>query len=281
MFSSIFEKASEESPRLVVGLNQVDKMIVEGWNEKLNAPKEEAEKEIKRRSQDLIKRFSKISDISANNIEYYSALKRYRLIPLLSKIIRNAYAGFKLDNIQPADPFELAGEDVQEFVKAEREKRIQSREGKQVSGKERVFDELQKILSEEDLNTILSKFKKEQEIPPKVAIFGKAGVGKTTTINNLFDAKWKTSHTFVGTTEAQMKEFELSTGGTLNILDLPGYGRSLSEDKEYEKIYKELIPSCDLVFLVVQANTRDFADDEEMINKVSKWLKEAPHPDRK
>jgi hypothetical protein len=97
---------------------------------------------------------------------------------------------------------------------------------------------------------------------------------------NGFNAKWKTSHTIVGTTSAQMKEFELSTGGTLSVVDLPGYGRSLAEDREYEKIYQDTIPSCDLVLLIVQADAKDLADDEEMILKVAEWLKDSPKPQR-
>jgi predicted GTPase len=113
-----------------------------------------------------------------------------------------------------------------------------------------------------------------------VAIFGKAGVGKTTTVNSLFNATWKTSHTVVGTTKAQMKEFVLKTGGTLEVVDLPGYGVSLGEDRENEKIYQQFIPSCDVVLLVLQANSRDFADDQEMLGKVVEWLKKSPTPER-
>jgi predicted GTPase len=278
MFSSLFSK-SKPSIRLVVGLNQVDKMISNGWDERLNMPVEKAEREIKRRSEDLVYRLAQCADISSENLEYYSALKRYRLLPLLSKIIKNAYAGFKLDNVYPADPFELADQEIREFAEEKRRERERNR-GARESAKDKMFDDMRKILSEDELNLVLDKFRKEKALSPKVAIFGKAGVGKTTTINNLFNARWRTSHTTVGTTEAQIKEFELSTGGTLNVIDLPGYGRSVAEDKEYEKIYREMIPSCDLVFLIVQASTRDLADDEEMIYKISEWLKDSPTPQR-
>jgi predicted GTPase len=279
MFSSLFGKSQQTPVRLVIGLNQVDKIIADGWDERLNMPTQKAEKEIQRRSEDIIHRLSRHAHISDANIEYYSALKRYRLLPLLTKIIKNAYAGFKLDNVQPADPFELADPEVKAFADEERRKRAKSR-GREVNAKDRMFDEMRKILSEDELNLVLDKFKQERKIPPKVAILGKAGVGKTTTINSVFNAQWKTSHTIVGTTKAQMKEFSLSSGGTLGVVDLPGYGRSVAEDREYEKIYQEMIPSCDLVFLVLQANTRDFADDQEMIVKISEWLREFPTPQR-
>jgi predicted GTPase len=207
-------------------------------------------------------------------------LKRYRLLPLLTKIISNAYAGFKLDNVQPADPFELADSDVKAFAEQQRREREAKKSGKNLTDKNQMLEEMKKFLSEDDLNLVLSKFKQEKSRPPKVAIFGKAGVGKTTTINSLFNAKWKTSHTIVGTKSAQMKKFDLSTGGTLDVVDLPGYGRSMAEDREYEKIYQDLIPTCDLVLLIVQADQRDYADDEEMILKVADWLKNSPTPQR-
>lgn len=266
--------------RLVVGLNQVDKIVANAWNERMNMPEERAAKEIARRCNDLTQRLAKYADISTDNIEYYSALKRYRLLPLLTKIVSNAYAGFKLDNVQPADPFELADPEVKAFADQQRREREAKKSSRTSTDKDRMFEEMKKILSEDDLNLVLDKFRQERSLPPKVAIFGKAGVGKTTTINSLFNAKWKTSHTIVGTTSAQMKEFELSTGGTLSVVDLPGYGRSLAEDREYEKIYQDTIPSCDLVLLIVQADAKDLADDEEMIVKVAEWLKDSPKPQR-
>jgi predicted GTPase len=274
-----FLKKEQTPIRMVIGLNQVDKIVVNGWDERLNMPTKKAEKEIDRRSKDIIEKLAKVTRLSASYIEYYSALKRYRLLHLLNKIIRNAYAGFKLDHIQPADPFELAERDVKEFADEERKKRSKSKD-RDVSQKEKLFDQISRILTPQELDMIKKKFKQEIQRPPKVAILGKTGVGKTTTINNLFNANWKTNHTIVGTTEAQIKEFELSTGGTLTVVDLPGYGRSVTEDAKYEEIYKDLIPTCDLVFLVLQADSRDLADDQEIILKVTEWVKSSPMPKR-
>lgn len=208
-----------------------------------------------------------------------SLLKRYRLINLLTKIIQNAYAGFKLGNVQPADPFELADPEAKAFADRERQKRVNSGAAKGDANNQTVED-IKKLIPESEFQLILDKFQQETQLPPKVAVIGKSGVGKTTTINNLFNAQLKTSPTTVGTTEAQIKEFTLATGGTLTVIDLPGYGRSEAEDPEYDKIYQQIIPSCDLVFLVIQADTRDFADDIEMINKITTWLKNHPTPQR-
>jgi predicted GTPase len=271
------ENTTKSPFRLVIGLNQVDKMIPNGWDQRLNTPTDQAEKEIKRRCQDIIKRLGETTEISEANIEYYSALKRYRLINLLPKIIQNAYAGFKLGNVQPADPFELADPEVKAFADQERKKRANSAKG---DANKETLEDIKQLIPEREFQLILEKLKQETQLPPKVAVIGKSGVGKTTTVNNLFNAKLKTSPTTVGTTEAQIKEFTLATGGTLTVIDLPGYGRSEAEDREYDKIYQQIIPSCDLVFLVIQADTRDLADDIEMINKITKWLKNHPTPQR-
>jgi len=275
------KKTTPQSPfRLVIGLNQVDKMIPNGWDRPLNAPTHEAEKEIERRCQDIIKRLSETTEISEANIEYYSAMNRYRLINLLTKIIQNAYAGFKLGNVQPADPFELAEDpEAKAFADRERQKRVKN-SATTGDANNKTLEDIKKIIPERKFQLILEKFKQETQLPPKVAVIGKSGVGKTTTINNLFNAKLKTSPTTVGTTQAQIKEFTLATGGTLTVIDLPGYGRSEAEDREYDKIYRQIIPSCDLVFLVIQADTRDMTDDIEMINKITTWLKNHPTPQR-
>jgi predicted GTPase len=274
----IFGKDNKPLLRVVVALNQVDKMVPDGWDERLNAPTQEAEKEIKRSCQNIATKLaSAIKEIDPSQIVYYSALKRYRLIPLIGAVTRYAFAGFKLDQVQPKDPFELAEKEVQEFVAAERTKRSQGKSKEMVS-KELMFEELKKHLSKDELNLVKQKFIQERQRPPKVAILGKTGVGKTTTVKSLFgirdddDQKWKISHTVVGTTQAQMEEFTLETGDTLEVVDLPGYGGSITEDRENEKIYQQFIPSCDLVLLVLQADSRDFSDDQEMLGKIVKML---------
>jgi len=257
---------------LVIGLNQVDKIVEGGWNERLNAPTEEAKREIQRKCEHMMGELVNGTTIANSHMEYYSALKRYRLMPLLAKIVRNTHGGFKLDNVQPADPFEMAHPEVKEYIEEERKKR----EGEVTTSKStQLFSELEQHLSKNELKALREGFNKKSGIPPKIAILGKAGVGKTTTINNLFSINWKTSHSHVGTTEAQTKECELPNGGIMTVTDLPGYGRTVKDDKEYEEIYKEIIPSCDLAFLIIQADTRDTADDQEMLIKISKWLKES------
>jgi predicted GTPase len=274
MFSQLFGAKSEgPTVRLVVGLNQVDKIGPGDWNTRLNLPSPEQEESIERRCKDVIAKLSSLSGLAPSHLEFYSATKRYRLLPLLASVIRHTYAGFKLDQVTPADPFELAEPDVRAYAE---ERRLERGE----TAPKMNLAELRKHLSQGEFEQLSALAGRERRRPPKVALLGKAGVGKTTTINSLFNANWKNSHALVGTKEAQAKEFELESGGRLTAIDLPGYGRSRREDEAYERIYREVLPGCDVVLLVIQADTRDMSDDQEVLCKLADWMKSAPVPQR-
>jgi hypothetical protein len=132
-----------------------------------------------------------------------------------------------------------------------------------------ILSEKQQLpLNEQQRHELEKLITKERSIPPKVAVIGKAGVGKTTTVNSLFNASLKVSHSIAGTREAQMKEFELAGGGKLNIVDMPGLGESIETDEKYEKIYREILPTVDVILYVVQANERVLAEDQRILKEV-------------
>ena len=259
---------------LVVGLNGCDKIEPGNWDAFVNAPSPEKEESIRRRCHDVTDKLTQATGLGANHIEHYSALRRYRLIPLLTAVIRHAVTGFKLDSVQPQDPFELADPEAREFANQERQRLKAARPPAPNFGQ--VWEELGKQIPMDVLGKMKAKYQEERARPPRIAFLGKAGVGKTTTINTLFNAGWKTSHTLPGTTDAQVKDFELASGGTLSAVDLPGYGRSIKEDRDYEAIYRDVLPGCDLILLVIQANARDLSDDQEMISKLMEWFKYSP-----
>lgn len=269
-------KSAQPRLNLVVGLNQVDKIPPQDWNERLNLPSPAQEVQIERRCKDIIAKLSGQTGLREEQIEFYSATRRYRLLPLLASVIRHCKAGFRLEHVQPADPFDLANPEARAYAARKRREMAGAATAK---GSGDLLAELRKLLSGEDLARLEGQLVQERRRPPKVALFGKAGVGKTSTINSLFAARWKVSHTLVGTTGPQVKEFELESGGSLKVIDLPGYGRSVRDDEAYEAAYRDLIPTCDLVMLVLQANSRDFSDDQEMIGKLTDWLKAASSED--
>lgn len=123
MVGTTIEKGVTPLLTLAVGLNQVDKIVIDGWDDRLNLPTKEAEKQIERRANDIVAKLSTYSSLSVSHIEYYSALKRYRLENLLSKVIMYTREGFRLDDVEPQPWWDLAEEEVREFVLQERQKR--------------------------------------------------------------------------------------------------------------------------------------------------------------
>lgn len=104
--------------------------------------------------------------------------------------------------------------------------------------------------------------------PPKVAIIGKAGVGKTTTINNLFSADEYVSDVYRGTTQAVMKRFPLKGGLDLEVYDMPGLGDDIDKDKEFEAMYKEVLPQCDIIIYILEALDGSFEEDIKILRDV-------------
>ena len=115
---------------------------------------------------------------------------------------------------------------------------------------------------------------------PVVAIIGKAGVGKTTTINNLFDVddyvaealsfdeKGHIGDVRRGTTTAIRKRFDLKIGIGLDIIDLPGLGDDIRKDKEFEAIYRQILPQCDIILYVLKADNRTLGEDERILQNI-------------
>ena len=104
--------------------------------------------------------------------------------------------------------------------------------------------------------------------PPRIVVIGKAGVGKTTTINNLFSAQFRTSHALQGTSQAQLHEFALRGGGSLHVVDLPGLGEGIAEDRIFADIYRDELPKSDVVLYILEADERLLGEDQRIFNEV-------------
>jgi len=130
-------------------------------------------------------------------------------------------------------------------------------------------DSLRRALGSETADRLERLVSQERATnPPRVVVIGKAGVGKTTTINNLFSAEFRVSHALRGTSAAQLKEFGLRGGGVLHIVDMPGLGEGLVEDKIFEEIYREELPKADVILYVLEADERLLGEDQRIFNEV-------------
>jgi len=273
---SLFSR-KKEPIHLIIGINQVDNLG--DWNEKINLPTEEARKNIEKRAKDIIKKLSSGDySVSEEQIEYYSALRAFRLHELNAKITKFCKEGVIMMNI----PKEINDVSVSPNMPEVVRKGIQDaldeaeKEDEEKHSIDGFIRKLSKYLPEEDVKKLKELWSDTKAKPVKVGILGKAGVGKTTTVNNLFQGvleeiepvKLFESRTVVGTFKAQYKKYRLFKGGLLTIVDMPGYGRDIDADEEYKKIYLEELPKCDIILLIIQANATDLADDQIMIKNL-------------
>ena len=133
---------------------------------------------------------------------------------------------------------------------------------------QQITDKLRAVMGEEDFKKFEHLLNVEREKPPKVAIIGKTGVGKSTTINALFNLNEKVSHDETGTLEPNRKIVELPQGGKLAIIDMPGMGEDIEQDKKWAEIYRKTLPTADIVLYVIQANQKALREDQIILRDI-------------
>ncbi|AXG79816.1 GTPase family protein [Streptomyces paludis] len=98
----------------------------------------------------------------------------------------------------------------------------------------------------------------DREKPPRLVLIGEAGVGKSTTINALFNAGQKVGHTRATTDRAEAVTVEEINGGkgSLEVVDMPGLGDDVANYDRYLDLYLRVLPTADAILWVHAAEDR-------------------------
>ena len=107
----------------------------------------------------------------------------------------------------------------------------------------------------------------ELEKPTHIAVIGKCGVGKTSTINALFGTDWKISHVRAATKREHVYFYE-NERGRLTISDLPGLGEDIDTEQEYRALYRRVLKECEVALFVLKADSRDMLDVQRILRDV-------------
>jgi small GTP-binding protein len=121
------------------------------------------------------------------------------------------------------------------------------------------------------------------ESPIKIALIGQTGVGKSSTINSLFNAGSEVSHTSPCTHEAQeyavdVKEISGTSGKPIRVFDMPGLGETEEADTGYLKIYRKVLPNVDVALWILDASSRAMKETQSEIRSVHDILQHNRHP---
>lgn len=126
---------------------------------------------------------------------------------------------------------------------------------------------LSKEQSDKFFELLKEDMAEELRKPTHIAVIGKCGVGKTSTINALFGTDWKVSHVKAATLAEEILMLE-GERGALKISDLPGFGEDIDKEEEYSQLYKRVLRECDVALLILKADTRDMAEVQRMLRDV-------------
>ena len=97
---------------------------------------------------------------------------------------------------------------------------------------------------------IASKLEEMRSYTPKVGVFGKTGVGKSSLCNALFGSDvCPISDVEACTREPQKVLLELGGAG-IQLVDLPGLGETPEHYKKCDALYQSLLPDLDLILWV-------------------------------
>lgn len=119
------------------------------------------------------------------------------------------------------------------------------------------FREENPSISQEDFDKIerMVQEKINKEPPPRVAVIGETGVGKSTTLNVLFNAGHDVSNVRACTEEAAAVDIEVAKG-IIRIYDMPGLGESLSTRDRHLATYKRVLTDADVALWILDAQNR-------------------------
>lgn len=136
---------------------------------------------------------------------------------------------------------------------------------------EQLFEILEKQgipVSDEYKKQINARIEQITDYEPRVGVFGKTGAGKSSLCNSVFGRDVCAISDVKACTRSP-QEVMLSLGEKgIKLVDVPGVGESCERDKEYEALYKEILPELDLVLWVLKGDDRAFTSDEKFYHQV-------------
>lgn len=125
-------------------------------------------------------------------------------------------------------------------------------------------------VSPEQKKQINTKLSEILNYEPRIGVFGKTGVRKSSLCNALFGTDICEISDVKACTR-NPKEVIVNMGSKgIKLIDVPGVGESRARDEEYSELYASLLPELDLVLWLIKSDDRALASDENFYKNVVK-----------
>jgi len=140
------------------------------------------------------------------------------------------------------------------------------------------FREQNPTIPQQKFDEIVSQISErvENEPPPTVAIIGESGVGKSSTVNALFNAGHPVSHTEACTQAEAAVELKADTvhgeRGILVVYDMPGLGESLSKRGQHLQTYERVLKDADVALWILDAQYRAVESVQRVLTEEMKSI---------
>ena len=134
-------------------------------------------------------------------------------------------------------------------------------------------------LSEEQKRQIEHKLNEMLNYKARIGVLGKTGAGKSSLCNALFGKEiCEVSDVAACTRATKDVLLEIGADQGITLVDVPGVGESGDRDKEYEALYRNLLPELDAVLWVLKADDRAYSVDIDFYKALVKPYLEAGKP---
>lgn len=131
-------------------------------------------------------------------------------------------------------------------------------------------------MSDEDFEKIyrMIEDKVDNEPPPRFAFIGETGVGKSSTLNALFNAGLEVSHVQACTQTVRGVDVSFNEGvnGALVAYDMPGLGESQLKQREHIALYEQVLKDVDVALWILDAQNRAIASVQQYLEKELKAI---------
>ena len=121
------------------------------------------------------------------------------------------------------------------------------------------------------VNALFERFHSADSQPIRIAVIGEAGVGKTSTLNALFQTDMPVSHFKPCTQKAEIIRTKTKKGIPIEVIDLPGLWAGEAETKRHWETYKKVLPTVDCAIWVISAGDRALEGMQQALRNIASF----------